>query len=369
MIRIDEIYNHCFWPFIKKHIPGTRLFFCDPFGHTNPENLFNYGHDVSESNFVYCHDQEPVYPDVHDKLFSEVRRRNSDLNRSFGPTCAALVVSERDSDHVQQVCSRYQWQPYYYFFHGWAALDWFRGYDRTFLSIPITKRRPSRIFFMPNRIIDGRRDHRVLLMYHLIKYNILDGWFSFPRVCPESNRDITTITERFRDRYADIDDAFQQISLPINFPHEQNHPMHSCWLSRFDLVADSEIYVVTETIAQGRRLHLTEKIFKPICQQIPFILVGTAGSLRYLREYGFQTFGNFWDESYDDETDDHVRIERVASLMRHIQDLPRRTRHNLINSTHDVVEHNYRHFYGGEFEKILWDEFRSMLTQLQADMR
>ena len=35
---------------------------------------------------------------------------------------------------------------------------------------------------------------------------------------------------------------------------------------------------------------------------------------------------------------------------------------------HDVVEHNYRHFYGGNFEKILWNEFSSMLAQLQEHM-
>ena len=368
MIRIDEIYNHCFWPFIKKNIPDTRLFFCDPFGHTDPDNLFNYGHDESERNFIYCHDQEPVQPDVHNILFSEVKRRNLDLNHGFGASHGAFVVSERDSDQVQQVCSQYQWQPYYYFFHGWAALDWFRGYDRTFLSGAIAERRPSRIFYMPNRIIDGRRDHRVLLMYHLIKHKILNGWYSFPRKCPESNRDITNITELFRDRYADIDDVFGQIDLPMNFPQEQDHPMHSCWLSRFDLVADSEIYVITETVAKGRRLHLTEKTFKPICQQMPFIMVSTAGSLRYLREYGFQTFGEVWDESYDDEIDDYARIERVASLMRHIQDMPERSRRDLVGCTQKIVEHNYRHFYGGDFEKILWDEFRLMLTQLQEHL-
>ena len=144
--------------------------------------------------------------------------------------------------------------------------------------------------------------------------------------------------------------------------------MHSCWLSRFDLTADSVIYVVTETVAQGRRLHLTEKTFKPICQQMPFILVGTAGSLRYLREYGFQTFGDFWDEGYDQEINDYARIERVASLMQSIQQMPDRTRRDLIRSTHRVVEHNYQHFYGGDFEKILWDEFSLMLSQLQERM-
>ena len=43
MIRIDEIYNNTFWPWLKKNKPGTRLFFCDPPGKADPDSLFNLG--------------------------------------------------------------------------------------------------------------------------------------------------------------------------------------------------------------------------------------------------------------------------------------------------------------------------------------
>jgi hypothetical protein len=368
MIRIDEIYNHCFWPFVQKYIPDTRLFFCDPFGHTGTDNLFNYGHDFVEKNFIYCHDQEPVHPDVHAELFSEVQYRNTSLNHGRGPDHAAFVSSERDSDIVTQICSQYKWTPYYYFFHGWAALDWFRGYHRTFLSVNPEHRNASKIFFLPNRIISGRRDHRVLLMYHLLRQNVTNGWYSFPRVCPESKKDILEITQPHCNRYPDINDVFETADLPWHLPGENDNPMHSCWLSRFDLVADSEIYIVTETVAQGHRLHLTEKTFKPICQQMPFIIVSTAGSLEYLRSYGFRTFDNFWDESYDLELDDFKRIERISLVMKDLQNMPDAQRKNLIKSAQDVVEHNFQHFYSGRFEQILWSEFTSMLDNLRRDM-
>jgi hypothetical protein len=369
MIRIDEIYNHCFWPFVQQNIPDTRLFFCDPFGHTGTENLFNFGHDVFEKNFIFCHDQEPVYPDIHAGLFAEVQRRNLDLNHGHGPQHGAIVVSERDSDIVTQICSRYQWTPYYYFFHGWAALDWFRGYHRTFLSTAPENRHPSRIFFMPNRIVSGRREHRVLLMYHLLRQDIVNGWYSFPQKCPDSGKDIQEIVQAFKFRYSDIGDVFEHAALPWYLPEEQEHLMHSCWLSRFDLVADSEIYVVTETIAQGRRLHLTEKTFKPICQQMPFILVSTAHSLEYLRSYGFRTFGDFWDESYDIETDDFLRLEKIAEVMKTLQNMPEHQRQRLLKSAQSVVDHNYQHFYSGRFEQILWQEFSNMLENLRSDMK
>ena len=80
MIRIDEIYNHTFWPWIKENRQGVRLFFCDPFGHTDPEHLFNLGRDdIVETDYVFMHDQEPVDADLYDPLFEEVKQRNVDI--------------------------------------------------------------------------------------------------------------------------------------------------------------------------------------------------------------------------------------------------------------------------------------------------
>jgi hypothetical protein len=62
--------------------------------------------------------------------------------------------------------------------------------------------------------------------------------------------------------------------------------MHSCWLSLFDQSAESLLYLVTETVATGRRHHLTEKTFKPIAMGMPFVIVGTQGSL--------QVFAQLW---------------------------------------------------------------------------
>ena len=42
------------------------------------------------------------------------------------------------------------------------------------------------------------------------------------------------------------------------------------------------------------------------------------GILKYLRSFGFKTFNNWWDESYDDIKDDDVKIEKISSI---IQDL------------------------------------------------
>jgi len=368
MIRIDEIYDQIFWPYINKNIPNTRLFYCYPFGHTAPENLNNIGSDETQSSFIYCHDQEPVYPDTHRPLFDSLHLRNRDLNNGYGPDHAVVITSEKHSDSLTQVCSKYNWQPYYYFFHGWAALDWYRGYDRNYAIVPAVERRPQKIYFAPNRIISGHRSHRLLLMYHLLRKGCDRGYYSLPIVCPDSGDRLENLVAPFANQYPDMQSTFDGIKLPANLPGEIDHPMHSCWLSQFDACADSLVYVVTETVAHGQRLHLTEKIFRPICMQMPFIIASTRGSLAYLRSYGFQTFSDFWSEDYDNEPDDCIRIQKVADVVANLHALSDRSRQDLWHAMQPVIEHNHLHFYRGGFENILWGELSHMLTTLKSDL-
>lgn len=367
MIRIDEIYNHTFWPFVQQHIPLTRLFYCDPFGHTQPQNLYNFGSDIQEINYVYCHDQEPLYPDVHQPLFDDVVTRNTDLDHGQGSKHAAIIVSETCSDNVTQICSKYNWTPYYYFFHGWAALDWYRGYHRSFLMPAPHKRKPQRVYFSANRITGGKREHRMLMLYHLARQGCLDAHISFPATCPDTGEGILQIASKFQQRYPDIASVVGCLDLPWHLPGETGHPMHSCWLSQFDAVADCMVYVVTETVAMQRRWHLTEKTFKPICMQMPFVLVSTQGSLRYLRSYGFQTFGAFWDESYDDEQDDFERFAKIAQVIRYLHDMSVVQRQRLFQDIIPVLQHNHHHFYHGGFERTLWTELETMLQAVAKD--
>jgi hypothetical protein len=118
-------------------------------------------------------------------------------------------------------------------------------------------------------------------------------------------------------------------------------------------------------VATGRRHHITEKTFKPIAMGMPFVLVATAGSLEYLRSYGFKTFGHVWDESYDTVADDHERIRAVASLLQSLCDLSVTERIVLYNLCRETIEHNWNHFYNGGFERILWAELQDMLNGIE----
>jgi hypothetical protein len=141
--------------------------------------------------------------------------------------------------------------------------------------------------------------------------------------------------------------------------------MTSCWLTNFAEAQDSLVYVPTETLYFGRRLHITEKTFKAIALEMPWVLVAPAGSLEYMREYGFQTFGSVFDESYDQETDDIRRIEKVAALLKELDSLSLQERQQIHRACLPAVEHNYHHFYHGGFADVLWKELQGMLDGIK----
>ncbi len=362
MIRIDEIYKNTFWPWVQKNLSSTRMLFNDPPGDSRPESLCIYGGDWQQHNYIWFHDQEPINLDTQWELFQEVVLKNTDLDCDFGPRHAIVVTSERDSESLDKICEFHGWKSFYYFFHGWAALDWYRGYDRTYLILEPQDRQITRSFISANRIIGGRREHRVMLMHYLQQLGIVNAWISFPAVCPAENISAIDIATSLGQEVAM---SLSAAGLPKCFPGESDHPMHSCWLSLFNENCESLAHVVTETVYYGRKHHLTEKVFKPICLRMPFVLVSTAGSLEYLKTYGFKTFETIWDESYDHELDDDKRLQKIAALLKSLDDMSAQELQHTYRAAIPILEHNYKHFYQGDFERILWQELQQMLKDIK----
>jgi hypothetical protein len=367
MIRIDEIYEHTFLPWVRKNLPNAAIFYCDPFGRSDPDSILCKGlpNPRDEKQAIFFFDQEPVQVNIHIPTFDSFIMRSG-----WTPTQSRyLVCSETDSDNVDYICKRFKLQPLYYFFHGWAALDWFRGYDRTFLIPPLSKRQIKKTFFSPNRIIGGERKHRVLMLYHMALQHLMHNNISAPAVCPVENQPIEQIAAYFKDYWPDsqfgIEATVAQMQLPLLFPGEDTQRMSSCWLDQIDLATESLVYHVTETVYFGRRQHLTEKTLKPIALGMPFVLSAPAHSLSYLKSYGFKTFDTVWDESYDLEENDLQRSMKIVDLLKTLDKKSESDKQKIFEQCIPIVEHNWNWFYKGGFENILWNELTAMLDELK----
>jgi len=242
MIRIDEIYQNTFKAWLKQNKVGTRILLCDPFGRSDPDSIISYDdQSILQQNYVFFFDQEPIDLKRHKATIERaqdinylylLRKGVSYKTKQVLPGC--IVTSEKDSEIIAQICDQYNIPSAYYFFHGWAALDWYRGYNQTFLISSPGERVINKTFIMPNRIIAGQRQHRLLMLYHIFKSNLKDNWISCPAICPAENIDINTAVQSLSETYPDICDIFSRKIFLMQFPGEIDHSMHSCWLSLFD---------------------------------------------------------------------------------------------------------------------------------------
>ncbi len=337
--------------------PFHGLHWFDPFGSTEFTDLCNVPPiaNTTDAHRYLFWDQEPLHQNTVDATLTQ-------FNAMFTQGQRHIITSEYASDNVNYIKDTYGFHTHYYFFHGWAALDWFRGYNHSFLMALPQDRHITKTFIAPNRIVAGQRQHRLYMLYHIFKGGMTNNWISCPEVCPAENIKLMAAVEPLISTYSDIQSVFAQQPLPINFPRETGHPMHSARLDLFDQSAESLLYLVSETVATGRRQHLTEKTFKPICLQMPFIIVSCVGSLEYLRSYGFQTFSTLWDESYDDEIDDVKRYEKIAAVLKELDSCSNTEKQHIFDSAKKICQHNYHHFYHGGFENVLWQEVTEMIN-------
>jgi hypothetical protein len=120
--------------------------------------------------------------------------------------------------------------------------------------------------------------------------------------------------------------------------------------------------IVTETRFFDPVGFISEKIWKPFAYFHPSILVGSVGSLKYIREFGFKTFHPFIDESYDDCTDG---VERFALIEKEIIRLGNMTKdelHKWYWSMEDILIHNYNLFIEyGKNNSIINNSFLHLL--------
>tara|TARA_B110000977_G_scaffold132308_1_gene168477 strand:- start:202 stop:1266 length:1065 start_codon:yes stop_codon:yes gene_type:complete len=82
---------------------------------------------------------------------------------------------------------------------------------------------------------------------------------------------------------------------------------------------DTVCSIVSETNDNDYEVFMTEKIWKPIMAQHVFVVHGNYLYLQRLREMGFKTFGNYFDESYDLERDSDKRIDKIVTLMKELK--------------------------------------------------
>jgi hypothetical protein len=87
--------------------------------------------------------------------------------------------------------------------------------------------------------------------------------------------------------------------------------------SSITMYRDIFVDIVAETHVAGKTFFPTEKTIRPMWLRKPFIIFGSKNYLCYLRQMGFRTFGDFWDEDYDgyEAADRFLKIQLLIDLL------------------------------------------------------
>ena len=113
--------------------------------------------------------------------------------------------------------------------------------------------------------------------------------------------------------------------------------------------------LVSETHDSNDEIFMTEKIWKAILAEHVFIVHGNLNYIKKLQELGFKTFGDYFDESYDQEIVQKRRIEKIVTTCK---TLLQSDWHKIYSETEAIRKHNLDQFWnknqlGEEINKTL----------------
>lgn len=123
--------------------------------------------------------------------------------------------------------------------------------------------------------------------------------------------------------------------------------------------SDTYFSIVTETFPDRPCFFLTEKVFKPIINLHPFVIVGAPKSLKQIKRLGYETFPEIFNESYDDIESDGERMDFIISDIVRVMN-NKTALHKKYCSVWDKLKHNRQIF----LNKTFTDEVDELVTTL-----
>lgn len=309
------------------------------------------------SKFLFCHDQEPLSFNEYDLPIDgfSIDKIEFSVFRTM-PFVPPIVVNDKvlllHSEKNSAELSKFEHNGaigVYYWSHAFIALDWFR-YARIdpALSVQPTF---NYDFLIYNRAWSGTREYRLKFAELLVDAKLhTKALMTFA----EFDNDTHYSLHKFKNP----DLRISNYKLETKFNPNTSTSCYSADYSASDYT-QCRIDVVLETLFDDDRIHLTEKSLRPIACSKPFIIVGPAGSLKYLREYGFKTFSDFIDESYDNIADPAQRLTAIISSMKKFSSLPADAKDDALEQMLEVAKYNQQRFFSSEFFELLVTELKT----------
>ena len=348
------------------------------------DKLWNTSYQYVRQNILFMHDQEPLNfdlyssPDVFESLYPDFKiiEGQDEFITSMVKSLVGkiihhlnfkiifcfflykipvlLVHSEKRSSNLEKY-QNIDFVGVYWWCHGMIARDWFRYAQHDVL---LSKRMPQKDFLIYNRAWAGTREYRLKFAELVVDHDM----YSYCKMGFNSEDSIDYREHQFQNKKFQI----QRQDLEQYFFNNTSGSNSSANYCAHDYQT-TNLEVVLETLFDDDRLHLTEKILRPIACGHPFILVATQGSLEYLRSYGFKTFDNIIDETYDTIADPAQRLQAILIEMKRIAMLPHDAKQQVYDALRSIAAYNQQRFFSVGWHDQLISEFKQNFDSAVVD--
>lgn len=156
----------------------------------------------------------------------------------------------------------------------------------------------------------------------------LDRLHEFLKKIPLTNSDI---------------DLNSKEDLHFNTRFELGHPLSPVADDLMQRYQNIFCDVVCETMFTGTCFSLTEKIARCFLTRTPFLVMGCRNYLGLLKQLGFKTFNQFWDESYD-WCSDVKRCLELAKVIDGLAQYDGKELGKLYDAMAPILEHNRQRY-------------------------
>ena len=394
-IPIDRVYNYLSNIARKHFYDKLRIYYFSPHGSKKLDDLTELDEDAGDTLYEFgtypcmiMHDQEPLnyhlyseddFLKIYDKHWSmdneawvvqDIKAKQEVLRdwsirlhlRCALPRllsawdCLLLCHSEKNSKDLD-LYEQNGFVGVYWWSHAVIARDWYRCAEHL-----EQQKHSKKTFLIYNRSWSGTREYRLKFTDLLINADLqMRCQTTINPMDPESNIHYT-------QHQFDVPSWNPEHVLENYFPATSASSTSSADFYLPDYEA-TDIEVVLETLFDDQRLHLTEKTLRPIACGQPFILAATPNSLKYLHEYGFKTFSDIWDESYDQITNAQDRLCAVVDLMKQIAAWDPTTRQRKMAEAQAIVNHNRDLFFSRSWQDKILEEFQHNIETAGKIMR
>lgn len=207
----------------------------------------------------------------------------------------------------------------------------------------------------------GNHAQRMFVGPMLEKKNLLDkGYFSFSKYEVDSKKSYLEAAANLSQVYKsiglieeDLINFDRKLPLVLDFTDlSVSSLMYNKNNNTDSLYENSFVHVISETYFFSDVIHVTEKSYKPMLNKQPFIMMGVPGALAEIKRQGFKTFDQWWDESYDAETDHAKRLCMIVDLIEEICSWNDDKLLQVMTEMKNTIDFNYSHLKTG-FSSLL----------------